>query len=85
MIDDPIEHAEYVKTFSCWQCAKDLSPTGTLLFEFKYCRSESDTFTSFDCLTSGIRVGSGAYIRICVECFSSIAGPDYLFDPKVWK
>ena len=87
MISDPFSHAEITNKCLCFHCGKRIDPNG-IHYNISLKSDVNDTAGSELYATSVgkyIECGYGSILRFHVECFSEIAGDDYMFDLNIWK
>ena len=87
MIKDPFSHAEITNKSLCFHCGKWVDPCD-IQYNISF-KSDINKTAGSDLYTNSIgkyiECGYGSILRFHVECFSEVAGEEYLFDLNVWK
>jgi len=86
MIIDPIAIQNMVNPATCFHCEKPINNNSenTQYYSITLNRSLLEVASSHKYLNKH-SAGTGAILRFHIECYSIIAGEDYMFDRKIWR
>ena len=86
MIIDPFALQDMTNEAICFDCHK-LININSPFYEMSLMRDISLCASSAEYLNRVQKhsTGSGAILRFHIECFSIIAGEDYMFDQMIWR